>query len=358
MPKVSVLVPVYNVEKYLRECLDSLINQTFEDIEIICINDGSTDSSAQILEEYRTKDKRIKIIHKTNTGYGNSMNIGLNNAHGEYIGILESDDFTDKTMYENLYKLAKEYDADIVKSDWYYYWTSKNDSRKSGKISPKKSYKVINAFQEKTLLKLQPSIWSAIYRRDFLISNNLKFLETPGASYQDTSFYLKSIMSASKVVLTPKAYVYYRQDNLNSSCKSKEKVFAICNEFNEVEKFIQSNPMYISEFQEYVYAIQYRAYFATMMRIDERYVNDFLEVFSNKFRDLYNKGCLGEFFFSRNKKQDVLCLLNNKKKFLKIYQRELKKSVHEAKRRNIISVRLNDSRLSVSILNREVVRIG
>ena len=358
MPKVSVLVPVYNVEKDLRECLDSLINQTLEDIEIICINDGSTDSSAQILEEYRTKDKRIRIIHKTNTGYGNSMNIGLNNARGEYVGILESDDFTEKNMYEDLYNLAKEYDADIVKSDWYCYWTQKNDSRKCGKISPKKSNKIINALQEKSLLKLQPSIWSAVYKRDFLNSNNLNFLETPGASYQDTSFYLKSIISAQKIVLTPKAYVHYRQDNLNSSCRSREKVFAICNEFNEVENFIQSNPEYQTEFQEYIYAIQYRAYFATMMRIDERYVDDFLEVFSNKFRELYNKGCLGGFFFSRNNKQDVLCLINNKKKFLKIYQREMKKSAREAKRRGIISVRLNDSRLSVSVFNKELVRIG
>ena len=91
MPKLSVLVPIYNVEKYLSVCLDSLINQTLTDIEIICIDDGSTDSSSKILKEYQQKDKRIRVITQENSGYGSAMNCGLILAEGEYIGILESD---------------------------------------------------------------------------------------------------------------------------------------------------------------------------------------------------------------------------------------------------------------------------
>ena len=123
-PIISVIVPVYNVEKYLRECLESLICQTLEDIEIICINDGSTDSSLAILEEFAAKDARIKIINKENSGYGASMNAGLNAAAGEYIGIIESDDFADKKMFEDLYNLALKNDADIVKSDFYYHFSN------------------------------------------------------------------------------------------------------------------------------------------------------------------------------------------------------------------------------------------
>ena len=119
MAKISVVVPVYNVEKYLKECINSIINQTLEDIEIICVNDGSTDSSLEILNDYAKKDSRIIVINKSNSGYGHTMNMGLNAASGEYIGIIESDDFADKNMFEDLYKLAKEYDADIVKGDWY-----------------------------------------------------------------------------------------------------------------------------------------------------------------------------------------------------------------------------------------------
>ena len=97
MPKVSVLVPIYTVEKYLRQCLDSLINQTLEDIEIICINDGSTDSSPEIIKEFQAKDVRIKVINKENSGYGASMNMGVDMATGEYIGIVESDDYAENT---------------------------------------------------------------------------------------------------------------------------------------------------------------------------------------------------------------------------------------------------------------------
>lgn len=107
--------------------MDSVVNQTLKDIEIICVDDGSTDSSATICDEYAAKDPRIKVIHKSNAGYGHSMNRGLENATGEYIGIVESDDFAELDMFENLYKLAKQNDADIVKSDFYLYWSYNMD---------------------------------------------------------------------------------------------------------------------------------------------------------------------------------------------------------------------------------------
>ena len=124
MPKISVLVPIYNVEKYLRECLDSLLNQTLVDVEFILINDGSKDNSLEIMKEYQSKDARFKIIDKENTGYGSSMNKGLDLASGEYIGIVESDDFIKKRMFEDLYNIAVKNDADMVKSDYFYYYTA------------------------------------------------------------------------------------------------------------------------------------------------------------------------------------------------------------------------------------------
>ena len=120
MCKVSILVPIYNVEKYLRQCLESVVNQTLKDIEIICINDGSTDSSPEIIREFASRDSRIKVIDKPNTGYGHSMNQGLKAATGEYIGIVESDDFAELNMFEVLYNTAKSNGAEIVKSN---YWS-------------------------------------------------------------------------------------------------------------------------------------------------------------------------------------------------------------------------------------------
>lgn len=118
MPAVSVLVPCYNVEKYIRQCLDSVVGQTLTDMEIICLNDGSTDGTLAILQEYAAKDSRVHIIDKPNSGYGDGMNKGLGAATGEYIGIVESDDWAEADMFESLYTLAKEHDCDMVKSGW------------------------------------------------------------------------------------------------------------------------------------------------------------------------------------------------------------------------------------------------
>ena len=107
MCRVSVLVPVYNVKLYLRQCLDSLVAQTMDDIEFICIDDGSTDGCSQILDAYAAKDARFHIIHKENSGYGASMNVGLRAARGEYIGIVEADDFADADRFASLYETAE-----------------------------------------------------------------------------------------------------------------------------------------------------------------------------------------------------------------------------------------------------------
>ena len=198
MPKVSVLVPVYNVEKYLKQCLNSVIGQTLQDIEIICINDGSTDSSLSILEEFAKNDNRIKIINKENSGYGASMNMGLDLAIGEYIGIIESDDFADEKMFEDLYDLAVKNNADIVKSDFYYHFSNENISRKAGKILSKN--KTFSIKDDTSALKILPTIWSAVYKRSFLNENNIRFLETKGASYQDTSFAFKTLACAKNIL--------------------------------------------------------------------------------------------------------------------------------------------------------------
>ena len=95
MAKVSIIMPACNVQSFLKECMDSVVSQTLEDIEIICVDDGSTDSTGEILDQYAQADSRVKVIHKVNTGYGNSMNVGLDAASGEYIGIIETDDFAE-----------------------------------------------------------------------------------------------------------------------------------------------------------------------------------------------------------------------------------------------------------------------
>lgn len=241
MIKVSVLVPIYNVEKYLDKCLQSLCNQTLQEMEIICINDGSTDSSRQIIEHYAKIDKRIIIIDKKNTGYGNSMNIGLDSASGEYIGIVESDDFIEPDMMERLYLKAKLHTLDIVKSNCFFY--SDNNGKEQNQT--------INIFDDlptdETILPIEKpglfiklqTIWSALYAKDFLIRNGIRFHETPGASYQDVSFSFQVFACARKVRLLQDAYYHYRINNLNSSVKAPNKVFCICDELEYIDAFIE-----------------------------------------------------------------------------------------------------------------------
>lgn len=237
-PKVSVLVPIYNVEKYLNECVDSILAQTLKDIEIILLDDGSTDKCPQICDEYAKKDKRIKVIHKPNSGYGATMNIGLDNASGEYIGIVESDDWVENNMFETLYNIASDKSLDVVKSNFYYYWSKTGENQKAEVMPAHQIDKIINPQKETDIFWAMPCIWAAIYKTDFLRKNNIRFLETPGASYQDTAFNFKVWSSAQQVSFTDHAFLHYRQDNEQSSVNSKKKTFCICDEYHEIEKFI------------------------------------------------------------------------------------------------------------------------
>ena len=243
MPKVSVLVPIYNVEKYLNQCIDSILSQTLKDIEIILLDDGSTDSSPKICDEYSTKDKRIKVIHKENSGYGATMNIGLKEAAGEYIGIVESDDWADATMFEKLYSLATLHNVDVVKSNFYHYWSNPEKNELFTALPSQDTNKIINPQENPAIFSSCPSIWAAIYNRKFLIDNKINFLETPGASYQDTGFNFKVWATTQKAWLTEDAFLHYRQDNEQSSVKSKGKTFCICDEFLEIEKFTKTNDL-------------------------------------------------------------------------------------------------------------------
>ena len=176
MPKVTVLTPVYNVRKYLLQCLESLANQTLDSIEFICLDDGSTDGSEKILDDYAAKDKRFHVIHKKNEGYGKTMNRGIMEASGEYIGILEADDFADIDMFEVLYNTAKEHGADVVKSNFYMYTEENGD--KFYELLERCPYEEVHTSEEvPQLLQTEDYLWTSIYNREFLISNNIFFTE-------------------------------------------------------------------------------------------------------------------------------------------------------------------------------------
>lgn len=216
VPNVTVLIPIYNVEAYLSQCLDSLQAQTMQDIEFLCIDDGSTDASGKIADMYAAKDIRFRVIHKANEGYGKTMNRGLDEARGAYVGIVEADDFADAEMFQRLYDVVSETGADVVKSNFFNY----TESRGSVPVDLLKGcpYHVMCSAKEvPQLLQTDAFIWTSIYRNAFLRGNGIRFRETPGAAYQDVGFMHKVTAVCRKMFLLPESFLHYRTDRTDSS---------------------------------------------------------------------------------------------------------------------------------------------
>lgn len=294
MPKLSILVPIFNVEKYLDECLNSLAKQTLKDVEVICINDGSTDGSSNILQRYAKKYTNFTVINKKNSGYGDSMNQGLKKATGEYIGIVESDDFIEPNAFEELYKLATKTSADIVKANYFYHSEAGDEIHEV--VKNQKLNTPLSISDNPSILLEEPGIWSAIYRRDFLNKNKIRFRTTPGASYQDTGFHFKSFCAAKRIVYTKKAYLHYRTDNANSSVKSLEKVNYIVGEYAEIEKYIGN----LDLSKEAIYTLQvakFGAYHWNLQRLPKTLAVKFAKTIKAEFKTTRESDLLQKKYF-------------------------------------------------------------
>lgn len=243
-PKISVLVPCYNVEKYLNQCIDSILAQTFTDMEIICLNDGSTDRTPEILNDYAARDSRVIVVNKPNSGYGATMNVGLDKARGKYIAIVESDDYIEKNMMEALHDAAEKDGLDLVRC----LYIERNEVTGVDRVvndSPKlyELDKVFNPREQEQIFFIAPSIWAALYRSSFLKESGIRFLETPGASFQDTSFAFKVYAKAGKMKVLPEVLHNYRI-NSNSSVTSPGKIFFVCEEDAEIHRYAREHGVY------------------------------------------------------------------------------------------------------------------
>lgn len=290
--KVSVLVPIYNVEHFLPECLDSLVNQTLKEIEIICINDGSKDDSLKIVKSYAKKDKRIVIIDKKNSGYGDSMNQGLKKAVGEYVGIVESDDFIDTDAFEELYKIAKKYDLDVVKSNFYeYFGEARKDKAISDMFLPEQIGRVIDPRENREIFYQPPCIWAAIYKNSFLKDNGIDFLPTPGAAYQDAGFNFKVWSVARKAYFTKRAFLHYRQDNANSSVKDASKIYCVKDEYDSIEKFLEEKGL-MDELGSVAFTCRFGGYIWNLHRLNRKAALEFSSVVKADYKRAKEGGYL------------------------------------------------------------------
>ena len=233
MPKVSVIVPIYNVEKYLEKCINSLLSQTLEDIQIILVNDGSKDNSGNIAREYEKNNKnRIIYVEKENGGLSDARNYGLKYATGDFIAFLDSDDYIEKNAYEEMYNKAIEENADYVECD--FIWEFPN------KIRVDKQYPYKN--KKEMLSFVRVVAWNKLIKRQLITDNNLEFPK--GLRYEDVEFTYKLIPFINKFAYVDKPFIHYVQREGSIANVQNERTAEIFTVLDNVIEFYKKNNIY------------------------------------------------------------------------------------------------------------------
>ena len=277
---ISIIIPVYKVEKYLEKCIQSVINQTYENLQIILVDDGSPDNCGKICDEYAKKDHRIEVIHKSNGGLSDARNKGLEMAKGEYIGFVDSDDYIEADMYEVLYNLLKQYNADVSICNFY--------TVSQGKISIKNADNGINEYNRIEILKeilldknIQSYAWNKLYKKELF--DEIKY--PIGKKYEDigTTFYL--LEKCNKVVVTGKSEYYYinRQDSIiNNVTESTitDYIELIIQRYDYIEENIKELSSYNKDYLKRILKTAEK---------DIKSLNEVGDYTKKKYEELYNK---------------------------------------------------------------------
>lgn len=236
MDLITIIVPVYNTEKLLTKCLNSIINQTYYNLEIILIDDGSLDKSGEICEKFKEEDARIIVIHKKNGGQGSARNMGIKQANGKYIAFVDSDDWIEETMYENLYNNIKNFDADIA--------CCCNNLREDMSKGQKKVYKFPTYMKEhaKNYPGLGHSPCDKLFKKNLF--DNIYFSET--RAYEDCSTIYKLFYNAKKIILENTDYYHYeyRENSTMNQYFSKMKFYAVQAYFEMYKFYLEFIPQY------------------------------------------------------------------------------------------------------------------
>ena len=318
-PKVSVIIPVFNVENYLEDCLDSVVGQTLQEIEIICINDGSTDNSLHILQRYAQTDSRIILIDKPNEGYGKGVNDGMDMASGKYIGIVEPDDFIKPDMYEVLYLAAEENALDFVKSDFYRFETGnagKYLMTRAALTSDPKAYNcVFNPSADPDCLLYDMHTWTGIYRRSFLVEHAIRHNTTPGAAYQDTGFWFQTFIYGRRAMLLDQAFYQKRKDNPGSSVNDPKKIYTIWKEFDFIREILARDSVIWNQFKYAYWRAKYYGYMMRLNRIAASLRPEYIRRMQAEFRQGIQAGEIDLTGFPAGDRRILQSLLDSTLKF-------------------------------------------
>lgn len=242
MPKVSVIVPVYNVEEYIDKCLNTLVHQTLEDIEFIVVNDGATDNSKNIILNYKEKyPNKIVYVEKENGGLSDARNYGMPYAKGEYIAFLDSDDYVELNIYEKLYNRAIETDADMVECDFYWEYPDKKVHDQNA------NYKS----ESDMYANARVVAWNKLYKRDILLNSGILFPK--GLRYEDLEFFYKILPQLKKIELINEPLIHYVQRDNSITYVQNERTKEIFTILDNVLEYYKQNGLYEKYNQELEY---------------------------------------------------------------------------------------------------------
>lgn len=284
MCKVSIVVPSKNMEKFIGKCLESLVSQTLKDIEIICVDAFSTDRTREIIQNYMNKDSRIMLLDDDVGSSGYADNLGFETAKGDYVAIVESDDYIEENMMETLYDKAIKNDLDYIKADFSMFIEIDGYSMSLDHIQPLNKLniidKVIKPSDYPELLELDGYMWKGIYKKLFIQSCDVKLNETKGAAYQDNGFLHQTICQARRVMYLGDCFYHYRRDNENSSDYNPNGLKMMLEEYKFVEMFMENNFTEVEDFYYYYYYKmfhQFRGQFEKVVRFG-KYNSDIKEI--------------------------------------------------------------------------------
>lgn len=315
-PKISIIIPIYNVEKYLCRCIDSVLNQTLKDIEIILATDGP-DACDKICQEYVKKDKRVKILSHPGS-YGKAFNKGMEIAQGKYIGIVEADDWCDLTMFEKMYNLAEKENADVVKCGFFFAF---DDESKNYTVLHNQYDEKLDIFKQPEFISSQPSVWSCIYKKAFLIQNDIEMINDR-MSFIDVPFHYETICKASKYILLKEPLYYYYQSNPNQSVQNVKPLDGLKSEIHAIS-LINKMPKLFDQLKEgLIYSVVLHLLW-NYSRLNEKDKDIFLQ-YAYRFVKNLDTSNLKYTYFNKDQKRFLL-FISERKPYIYKTRQTLKK---------------------------------
>ena len=317
MPEISVVLPVYNVEKYLRQCLDSLANQTFKDFEVICVNDGSMDCSLSILEEYAAKDKRFKIISQENKGLSGARNTGMHYIKGSYLLFIDSDDWIEKNALELLYNQATNLNSEMIIFPYMYFNQDinsyeENDFTKLNMFDSSVDNKNFNYKNIKEIVFRIPHESIKLYKVETLKKLAIKFPE--GLNYEDAYFFYKIFFKLNKVSIIRTPIYNYRIRSDSICTTGLEKSFDMFKILTCIENFLKKDNIYEELRDEFILFIIVNLKFV-YLRLDESFRDKFLEKIKENYEffalNQVNKDHLASWHFDDRVFYQAIAISNN-----------------------------------------------